>query len=147
VPALIDYDGFDGHTDWPTGPTSWQLLAPVSRWNDVLSPLGQYKGNSQQGMASQNGNLFIATRQRVTSKNEDGPRWNGLARASGTALPARAFAGVSGELFSTTTPQQSAGPDGIAIATTSPGDSFAFASNYDGTAASGLLHVQLTTDP
>jgi len=145
IPFLEGLDGFDG-VGWPEpgDPEAWIKLGPVARWSEVFGTTDG-KGNSQQGMASREGTLFVATRQK-SAPTENGPRWNGLSRVSGTATPSRAFAGVDGELYSTVVNGQSAGPEGNAVATTLYGDSFDFVPNYDGADAAGLLHVQLVTN-
>ena len=145
LPLIVPLDGFDG-TGWSNpGTDSWQDLDPVAHWADVLGA-SDGKGNSQQGMVSRDGTLFVQTR-RMSAMDENGPRWNGLSKVAGTATPARAFPGTAGELFSSIVPHQAAGPEGMAVATTTTGDTFVFATNYDGVQAAGSLHVQVITDP
>lgn len=144
VPLVSGLDGFDGF-GWPQGPSSWQLLAPVANWNVIFGPTDPGKGNSQQGLSSLNGTMYVGVRQ-YSAETENAPRWNGLARVSGTATPQRAFAGAGGELYSTAIPHQAAGPEGSVVATSAIGDSFEFVCNYDGADAAGMLHVQLITD-
>lgn len=147
IPMILDIDGFDG-TGWAAGATSWEALVPVANWNAALNPgsTGIGKGNAQQGLVSRDGNLYVAVR-RNTAETEEGPRWNGLARVSGTATPHRAFQGAAGELFSTAMSNQAAGPEGTAISSTASGDTFLFACNHDGADAAGRLRVQVITDP
>ncbi len=146
IPLLEGLDGFDG-VGWQLlgSPPPWIQLDPVARWSEVFGTTDG-KGNSQQGMESREGTLFVTTRQ-LSSPTENGPRWNGLSRVSGTATPSRAFAGTDGELYSTApTTGEAGGPEGNAIGMTLYGDSFEFVPNYDGADAAGLLHVQVITN-